>query len=33
MESFPGRVTRDDARRLAETLVEPAKRGRKKQEI
>jgi hypothetical protein len=33
MESFPGRVTRDDARRLVETLVEPAKRGRKKQEI
>ncbi len=33
MESFPGRVTRDDARRLVETLVEPAKRGRKKHEI
>jgi hypothetical protein len=33
MESFPGRVTRDDARPLVETLVEPAKRGRKKQEI
>ena len=33
MKSFLGRVTRDGARPLVETLVEPAKRGRKKQKI